>query len=220
MEITALIPTAYRPVGLRRVLESLHKTAPSVRVVVAAERDDTEAEKIASEYEALFVVCEKYRQGCAYAWNTALQAAPNSDIYVIGSDDAEFLDGWLEASLAGLEQIGGDGLVGFDSGKRKPFAEHYMMTRKFIIEYHGGVAAVPHYSSWCVDSEAWERAKSADKYIKVESAMVLHHWDGPNGDLAYTIALERREENRKIYNQRHKAGFPDDFEPILKAVTA
>lgn len=214
-KITALIPTFYRPDGLARVLASLKDTAPSVKCVIAAEADDIRALEIARTYGATAAQCEQPLQGCAYAWNTALKASPNDDIYVIGADDAIFKFGWLEESLKALDKLGGSGLVAFKSGHRRKFGDHYMMTRDFIVKHHGGVAAVPHYRSWCVDDEAQWRAKKAGKFIKCNEAVVIHD-KGTEDDKGYIMGQSYRELSRAIYYKRHASGFPDDFEAIIK----
>jgi hypothetical protein len=47
--------------------------------------------------------------------------------------------------------------------------------------------------------------------------LVIHDWRGPDGDEAYRIGSERREENKALYEQRRAAGFPDDFPRILES---
>ena len=215
--ITALLPTFHRPAGLRKALASLHETAPEVKVVVAIEPDDMEAVEIASEFNAEFVMCAAPRLGCSNAWNTALKASPDDDIYVIAADDAIFKAGWLEAALETLAKMGGSGLVAFASGKRKDFGDHYLMTRDFMIKYHGGVAAIPHYTSWCLDDEAQHRAQAAGLWRRCDEAVVVHN--KPNkgqSDAGYDMGRELREENQERYHKRQQAGWPDDFEPILR----
>lgn len=218
MKIVALIPTLHRPEGLLRVITSLRDTAPDVEIVVAIDPDDLQARLTARLFGAQVAVCKEARRGCAYAWNTAMSAATDADIYVLGADDCIFTPGWLEAALHALNtELNGSGLVGFNAKwKKTDLSFHYMMTRDFIIKHHGGVAAVPHYESWCVDSEACERAKAAGKYYKALDSVVLHDWKGPDGDETYRIAHTRRQVNKELYFQRLKNGFKDDFEPILR----
>jgi GT2 family glycosyltransferase len=216
MVIAALIPTLHRPAGLWRVLQSLEDTAPDVVRVVATDKDDRTAREIALTFNCTIAVCRDNRGGCAHAWNTALMAYPDADIYVLGADDAIFTAGWLEAALRALDDIGGDGLIGFNGQwKDSVMSFHYLMTRKFMIEHHGGVAAVPHYFTWGVDTEACKRAMRAGKYKKAMDAIVLHDWQGPDGDETYRMGAERRRETKKIYGGRAKHGFPDDFERII-----
>jgi GT2 family glycosyltransferase len=218
MVVAALTPTLHRPEGLRRVLQSLKDTAPDVVAVVACDPDDHFAHTIAERYGAIHVTIQEARAGCAHAWNIALLAYPDADAYILGSDDAIFTPGWYEAALAALAKIGGSGLVGFNDRRKdkKALAVHYMMTRDFIVEHHGGVMAVPHYKSWGLDTEACQRAIAAGKYIKCLEAIVIHDWRGPSGDDTYRMGLEYRKNVKELYEAREAAGFPDDFEPIIK----
>lgn len=217
MVVAALIPTLHRPAGLWRVLGSLEYTAPDVVRVVATDPDDQTAREIALAFHCVIAVCDANRLGCAHAWNTALKAYPDADLYVLGADDAIFTAGWLEAAIRALDSIGGDGLVGFNGQwKDSEMSFHYMMTRNFIVEHHGGVAAVPHYFTWGVDTEACKRAMLAGKYTKAMDAVVLHDWKGPHGDDTYRMGAERRGETKKIYYARERQKFPNDFEPIIR----
>lgn len=218
VKVAALIPTLHRPAGLWRVLGSLEDTAPSVVRVVATDPDDRTAREIALTFGCIISVCDDNRLGCAHAWNTALKAYPDADAYVLGADDAIFTPGWLEVALKALRKhLGGDGLVGFNAKwKQTEMAFFYLMTRQFMIEHHGGVAAVPHYFTWGLDTEACQRAIRAGKYYKALDAIVLHDWRGPDGDETYTMGRARREETKEIYKQRELLDFPDDFEPIIR----
>lgn len=210
MRIAALIPTLYRPEGLRRVLQSLTDTAPEVNAVIAREWDDFTAQKIGDAFGATVTVCELERAGCAYAWNTALKGALNYDAYIIASDDMEFLPNWLETVWKYLGRLERSGLVGMNADwKKSDYSFFYLMTRDFIVEHHGGVAAVPVYRYWGVDTEACERAMAVGKYIKTEARVCVHHRDKKG------LPLDMRKEVKAIYNARKAAGFPDDFERIL-----
>jgi GT2 family glycosyltransferase len=212
-KITALIPTFHRPLGLARTLQSLRDTS-DIKIVVALELDDVDGYKVAMNYGAVITFCIPPRAGCANAWNTALAASPNDDLYIIGADDAVFVEGWLGEALKGLDELGGSGLVGFESGHRKDYSDHYMMTRDFMIEHLGGVAAVPHYTSWCVDDEAILRARKVGKFYRSRTAVVRHD-KGAENDAGYKMGQECRKENKELFYKRQDAGFPDDFERII-----
>lgn len=218
MNIAALIPTLHRPAGLWRVVQSLEETAPNVIRVVATDPDDRTAREIAQVFDCVTAVCDDNRLGCAHAWNTALRAYPDADAYVLGADDAIFTAGWLEAALKALQkELKGSGLVGFNANwKKTDYSFFYLMTRDFIIEHHGGVAAVPHYFTWGLDTEACERAMRVGKYYKALDAVVLHDWQGPYGDETYRMGRARRAETKELYKRREELGFPNDFEPIIR----
>ena len=202
-----------------RALVSLQNTSHALDVVVASEFDDLAAYNICEKYNIKRVDCIRSKAGPAYAWNMALKAAPNSDIYVLGSDDVEFMPGWLDEGLKVLqEQLNGSGLVAFNEGSRKVertgFATQYMMTRDFIIEHNGGVAACPHYICDFTDVEASARAKKANKFAYANNAIVKHNWRVIDDD-GYRRADTRRSEARAVFKEREKNGFPDDYERII-----
>jgi hypothetical protein len=219
MRIAVLIPTIYRPAGLKRTLVTLQATAPECIAVVAAEKDDVEGQKMAERYGAIFTTCPEPLRGGAYAWNQALKAAPDFDAYFLGSDDIEFTPGWLEEVLRVLnDELCGSGFVGINDNRKnaKSFcATHYLMTRDFIIQYNGGVAAAPFYFCDWTDMEADRRARRANKWAWADKAIVRHIWMGPAGDAAYQRAAARRKDVRPIYEDRERRGYPDDFEPII-----
>lgn len=211
MKIAALIPTLYRPDGLWEVLQSLKATAPEVKAVIAREHNDIQAHWLGLQYGAAVVVCEQKQAGCAYAWNTALKAAPDYDAYVIASDDMEFLPGWLDEVNKYLPDYG---FVGMNAGwwAKSKYSIFYTMRRDFIIQYHGGVAAVPHYKVWGVDTEACDRAMAAEQYIKTPKQCAIHHRKKYQPD---NPPEEVRAEVKRIYKERKERGFPDDFERII-----
>ena len=223
MKIAVLTPTINRPAGLRRSLKSLKATAPTCTPVVAAEKGDAQARNIAAEFGAIFTVVSEPLAGGAKAWNDALRAAPDFDAYFTGSDDIEYTPGWLEEVLRLLDvDLKGSGLVGINDNRwgrdkvEKMCATHYLMTRDFVIEHMGGVAAQPFYFCDWTDMEATARARRAGKFTWAEKAVVKHLWDGPKGDPAYIRAAKMRPAVRLIWNDRKERGFPDDFEPIIK----
>ena len=219
MRIAVLLPTCHRPAGLRRALQTLKDTAPDLHPVVAAEADDSQAPIIAKEFGATFTVCPEPYRGCGAAWNTALRAAMDFDAYFLGSDDIIFMPGWIEAVLRAFEKLGGSGFVGINDCRKnaeKFCATHYLMTRDFIIDYNGGVAAAPCYACDYTDMEADRRARRAGKWIWAKDALVKHDWKGPYGDETYRRATAVRSGMKSIYLEREKQNFPNNFPPILR----
>ena len=217
-DVFVLIPVIYRPIRLRRVLQSLKDTAPEIGIVVAIEADDAKCEAVAKEFGAIATKCTRVRGGCSYAWNTALAAAPGTaQGFVLGADDLVFKEGWYEAAQAALESIGGDGLVGFnDLHKADPkCATHYLMTRNHLITVNGGVMTCPHYKTECVDVEACERAQAVNKYIYAENAIVEHVWNGRVPDEYFLNNMRYSDKMRCLLDERRKMGYPNDFEAVL-----
>jgi glycosyltransferase involved in cell wall biosynthesis len=222
MRFVACIPTYFRPEGLRRVLKSIKDQAPFMDVSVAVEPSDLEAVRICQEFGAICTVCKEPDQGDVYAWNTAFASVCNDyDIFIVLADDTYIMPGCIEEAAKYILEYG---LVGFndndireleiDNGRvviKQDYATHYMMTRDHIIQYQGGCLMVPHYAGWYPDKEAAERAKRVKQYIKIERANMKHDWQGSATDNHY-------KEMKALYEKREKAGFPDDFEPIVCAL--
>lgn len=219
MDAIVLIPTLHRPKGLRRTLQSLKDTC-GLPSSVAADPDDLEAQEIAEEFGAIFTFCPEIHLGGAAAWNVALKAAPDHEAYFLGSDDILFMPGWWEEVLDTLaKQLNGSGFVCINDGRKnaeKFCGTHYLMTRDFIVEHNGGVAASPFYFCDWTDMEADRRARKAKKWAWAQKASVKHLWLGPTGDEGYRRAYAQRKNVRPIYEERERLGFPNNFEPIIK----
>lgn len=229
-KIGVCIPTFFRVYGLRRILQSIRDTAkfaniPGVQVVasVANEPDDVNARIVSKEYGATLATCPIRRNGTANAWNNAMAAEPDCDAYILGSDDLYFMYGWLEEVMMYVNQ--GYGLVGFNDNDirelrvdkrtckiiRNPdYVCHYLMTREFIIQHHGGVMAIPWYDGWWLDVEACQRAKRVGMLIHALDANIKHDWKGAAGTGGHY------ERNKQIYDARKKANFPNDFEAVIQ----
>lgn len=225
MNIAVLLPTIYRKDGLHRTLQSLFETTKNyeLTIVVAHEKDDNDAKSICNiykmmQYNIIKAVCEKEKQGPAYAWNTALQASQNNDGYFLASDDITFTDGWLDEILK-VYAIANKGLIGVNDGtgkyERAGFCTHYFMARSFIRDINGGVVCCPHYLADYCDVEVIERAKKVNQFAYAEHARIFHHWREVD-DEAYKRADERRTEARGIFVRRKAEGFKDDYERIIE----
>lgn len=227
MNAVILLATLNRPEWLLRILTSWQETAPQLEMRVATDPDDLRAREIVQGYpHAYTTICQELRRGPAYAWNTALKAADtfcrSTGAYIIVGDDCVFKPGWWEATLAGLAHLGGSGLVGFNDGRKdgnRFTSTHYLMTRDFIVKYHGGVAAVPHYRTINVDMEATRRAQRAGMYYWAKDAHVVHDWHGrPNDnkfDQTYEAARPFWKADAALAKERERAGWPDDFPPVI-----
>jgi GT2 family glycosyltransferase len=217
ISIAVIIPTIYRPDGLRRVLSSLMTS--DVTPIVIMERDDKEAVEICLDYLVRFRSVDKPLQGPAYAWNTGLKHFQFYDAYFLGSDDIVFEEGWLSVTLGVLKsQLNGSGLVGVNDGtgkfERTGWATQYLMTKDFIIEENGGVLACPHYLCDFTDVEACLRAQRVNKFAYASEAKVTHHWREVD-DEAYKRADGKRKAMKVLFEKRKEMGFPDDYERII-----
>lgn len=206
MNIAIIVPTFFRLHGLRRALQTLQDTAPAVHPIVVREKDDAEAEIIARQFDASIVTCPLSRRGSVPAWNLGLATEPNHDAYILGADDCYYLPGWYEALVQCVEENGGSGLFALNDGTD---IQHYMMTRDFIIEHHGGVMAVPHYSGWSLDFEACARAERAGLRFFAREAHIVHDWHGSASKISF-------KNDRETFYLREADGFPDDFDAIVQ----
>ena len=216
MNIAILLPTIYRPDGLKRTLASLSTTLADV--IVISEQDDYQATNIALNYMCRICRTDKPYQGPAYAWNTGLKHAQFYDAYVLANDDDEYCPNWLPEVLKVYNETK-CGLIGLNdlSGKyeRVGYCTHYFKTRDFIINYNGGVVACPHYACDFTDVEVYERGKRNNQFAYAEKAMVKHHWREIE-DEGYALADQRRKEARDKFVERKMNNFPDDYKAIIK----
>jgi hypothetical protein len=161
----------------------------------------------------------EYR-GCSQAWNDALMLS-KGDPVVLAADDLVFEDGWLGAALSVLDEFeDGWGLVGFNDGHtdNRIFSTHYLASRRLVCEVFGGVIAWEHYTHSFNDVEASERAKRADRYSWSEDARVTHkHWafGGRPKDDTDRRNLDGWFDSERVYRERSRAGFPNDFKPAI-----
>lgn len=228
MRTAILLPTIYRPSGLLRVLDSIFYTVQNhvleesdkTEIVIACEDDDKEVWIWSPDIN--IAVCKEKMKGPAYAWNTALQWLEDRnktyDLYVLASDDIEFLSGWLEQVIK-VQQETNRGLIGLNdnSGKyeRAGFCTHYAMTREFIKKYNGGVVACPHYSADFTDREIIDRADLVDQFAYAKEANIIHY-HRKQDDLGYKKADDQRQAMRELYLKRKRDNFPNDYPAIIK----
>ena len=226
MIVTVLLPTFYRPNGIKRTLDSLFSSITldkkiQVKAVIAREIDDRKVEDIVSEYNfSKCAVCPRPEQGPAYAWNVALFHARNSDLYFLGSDDIVFHPGWLIEALREFEKLNYSGVVGCNdmSGKyeRAGFSTQLLMSRDYMVEYNGGVAAYPFYYADYVDLEICVRAKAVNKFVYAKDSIVEHRWREVMDRGYEKVTPNILQSMGKLYHQREHEGFPNDFERIIK----
>jgi GT2 family glycosyltransferase len=198
--------------GLRHTTEG-----HDIEIVCAVDADPQSRDELAPLVDRM-LYSEEYR-GCSRAWNDCL-AASKGDPVVFAADDLEWHPGWLEASLAVLEEFpDGWGLVGFNDGHwDAELSTHYLMSRRFIIEVLGGVVAWDFYRHSFNDLEVNERAKLAGRYAWCQDAHVRHvHWlfgDRPQ-DATDTRTLGEHTDSQHIFLGRQAAGYPSDYEPVI-----
>jgi glycosyltransferase involved in cell wall biosynthesis len=159
-------------------------------------------------------------KGPVRAWNAGLAQA-TGEYLVFGADDLWFHEGWLPLALDALEEIRDrNGLVGFNDGITDGSKEctHFLMTREFCRDYHGGVLAFPSYRQYWTDVESYYRATGFDRYRWASGSKVehLHHlWGKSTNDHTYQKANPYFDRDKRAFERRQTRGFPNDFEPVV-----
>lgn len=151
-------------------------------------------------------------------WNIGLQASSRGEKNwnILTADDLIFYPKWWQNALSTLNY----GFIGLNdmSGHYEGNASHYMMTDQFIRMHNGGVLVIPCYQTWYTDVETCERAKIAGKYVYAVTSLVEHNhpdWGKSSLDDTYKLRISKREEDRLLYEERKKQGFPNDFKNII-----
>jgi hypothetical protein len=226
--VSVIIPSAGRPKQCRACVDQLLKTTEGwdVECIVIAEPLGLDASHL-NQYAKLFHrdprmqlrVCQDHK-GPVRGWNYGAELSVGQFL-VFGADDLNWHDGWLAIALDAMNGIRGrNGLVGFNDGitNGNREATHFMMSRDFCIEYHGGVLAFPSYYQYYTDVESWHRAKKADRYRWAFQAKVEHmhpQWDKAERDATYDLSSPKFGEDKTIFTRRLEKGFPNDFEAVV-----
>lgn len=225
LKTAVIMPSRGRAEQLVRCLRRLFETTGNhdVSAVVLLDTDDTpsiEAVKALNDPRVVLHIdggtpIEKWNTGAVIASRLGVQAL------ALGADDLWWGDGWFEAAMRGLTHLPDrSGLVGFNemTGARRDFSTHYLMTLDYLIDYNGGVFACPKYLSYFIDPEACARAVRAGRYYYAEDCEVEHRhpfWHKANQDDTYQRSAPNYEHDQAIYEERYRAAFPDDFEPMI-----
>lgn len=222
--ISILLATMGRPDRVQAFVSSLIATTRGhdVELVAAVDQDEESVRRLAPADGAMSLVIDwsDEPRGSSRAWNDALRAS-TGDPVVLAADDLEFQPGWLEAALTCLTEFpDGWGLVGFNDGHWGPeLSTHYMMSRRFVVEVLGGVVAWEAYHHSFNDREANARAQAAGRYKWCEGAKVFHrHWlfGDREQDKTDQRELGLHPWSERKFAERQAAGFPNDYEGVIK----
>ncbi len=219
--ISVVIPSRGRADQLKKCINGLKATTQGhdVQTVIVLDEDDAASINAIGATPVTPIVLSGEPKNAVEKWNLGAHAA-SGDWLVLGADDLEWGDGWLEKALTTPNQ----GFIGFNDGHMdgKELATHYMMTREYSRAHNGGVLAIPHYHSWYLDVEATERAKRAGKFAFAREAYVEHRhplWNKAQMDDTYRRGQQWYAIDQQTYAERSRAGFPDDFESVLTEAT-
>jgi hypothetical protein len=231
MKIAISIPAYFRPRGLRRIIESVHRENSEIEPIIIIDEDDVESLAIAQEFHTTYEVVPA-KTLAPIKWNLALSFQPDYDAYILGTDDIEFLPGWWQAVKSALVKIRFSGVVGFNDhffdGNFQGWATHYLATRDFIIKHCGGVLYPPCYQHYCGDPEVGLRATAIHKFIWARDAHILHkimdgdqewrtNWDDTWSDenLAASNVGPIFSQDFALHKERKKLGWPNTWEPAI-----
>jgi GT2 family glycosyltransferase len=216
LKISIIIPSAYRPQNLARLLNAIYASelVTPVEVIVGVMDDDAESAEVIKGYPVDTVVLRdvtEYPGGAVTGWNKLAQFARYDWLCLLADDTLPRWD-WLIAVKAAHEQLGKPGLIGLndlhtDGAK---YATHFLIHRHFAIEHCGGVVIAPEYRSWWFDVELCEIAQQHGAYIFAQRAIVEHiHYDWVDSvfDKTYADSLPWHEVDRVIYEQRKAARY-------------
>ena len=219
MKTAVILPTWSRvkqaALCTRRLLDT-----SSCDVIIITEDDMHEFGDLVDDKRVYFLlVAKRPRLTAVMKWNYGLECMPDYDAYVLGADDVWAHDDWHNEALR-VQRESGCGFIGINDGQRGSalMSTHYMMTREFIVQHHGGVMAIPHYRSWAIDEEATLRAKRANQFVYSERAVLEHRhyvWNKSEQDVTYCSAKPSHDYDVEICKMRHLRGFPNDFEAVI-----
>lgn len=209
-EISIILPTYKRADRLAKLLDSVIDD-PELEVVVIHDKDDPTM--IGSHFGPFIHHEMPVRYTGIQKWNIGLSLAnPNSHYYMLLGDDTEFPPNWKHVAL----QTPNDGFVGFHDGHHTNFYPHYMMTRAWCKQYHGGVLAIPAYKAWYCDVETIARARRVSH--EANGGLILHHnpfyGEGERDD-SYRFTQQNKYQDATTFMKRQALGFPDDFEGVI-----
>jgi hypothetical protein len=232
LHVAVLLPTKGRAkTAAKRARELLKTPLPAgvkLTVIPAVEYSDAETLKALARVEglpggsSLELVKRPAKTTAVQGFNMAYARARSlgADWVVLGADDVEWKDGWLEKALDAAR--GGAQVVGLNDGHTDMahYGAHYMATVAFLEEHHGGVMAPPQYSSWWFDREIGERANAMGVYAYTPEAVIEHHhpdWGLAEMDDTYREAWPAHDVDRDLYLHRQFAGRPIDYAPATEA---
>jgi GT2 family glycosyltransferase len=219
--ISVLLATTGRPEMAAASIASLAESTigHEVEVVLASDVEPVQVPEYGSRFCVVIDHCDE-RRGSSRAWNDALRRA-QGDPLVLAADDLEWQPGWLDAALETLGTLpGGWGFVGLNDGHwGADLSTHYLMSRRLIAEVFGGVVAWECYLHSFQDREANERARRAGRYAWCEQARIVHRhwlWGERQQDETDTRNLGGHTQSELAFHARAAAGFPNDYEPIIR----
>lgn len=217
LRVSILIPSAYRPRKLQRLLDALYASqlVVPIEVIVSSMENDLESIALLRQYPINAVAeraLSEYPGGAVIGWNKLYPLARYEWIAML-ADDTVPAPNWLVEMKAAYEKLNKPGLIGLNDlhSDGYNYATHFVMHRQFINDHCGGVLIPDEYQSWWFDVELCEIAKREGVYFYAERAIVEHRhydWHQTEFDKTYLDSLPLHDVDRAVYERRKAAGFP------------
>ena len=221
---SVIIPTRGRYEKLKACLESLKRTAPEAEVILVIDIDEADMMDDLDIPEGVCqVVWGLTRHTPIEKWNYGATLA-SGDILMLASNDVFFHADWLKWALDAFTSLPGEeGVVGTNDLRTTGYVSspHYLASRKWLMENYGGVLACPAYKFSFIDYDICHKAKLTNNYVWAQGSVVSH--DHPQTNSAEIDEVHREgylagsfEEDKALFLERQKQGFPVVWDGVLK----
>lgn len=223
-KVSVVIPQRGRIEKFRKALDTLLSTAPQAEVIVVIDEDDNESWSVAfGEYSKTPIRFLRSTDKSPLAkWNYGASHA-TGDVIVAASNDVEFQSQWLEYALDALTSVPDDqAMVAFNDTVTTPevSSPHFLMTRKYIVKYNGGVLMPSCYAFQFADVENRLRAQSLGRYVCAKASIVKHLHPMTNtaskDEIHEQGAYKYFEQDQKLFLSRKTENFPITWEAVVK----
>jgi hypothetical protein len=230
MKVAVCIPSKGRAYQLESwlgvmLLQPLPPGVAELIVPIAYEADDGDTKNAAYRLRDLWAdsdvtilpLARPSNSTAVIGWNMAYNVAysAGADWFVLGADDIRWHDDWLKESFRVADGSGAQ-VIGLNDGHTNldDYAPHYMAHRDYIENHQAGFFVPPVYQSWWFDRDVCQKAQALDLYAPAWLTWVEHRhpdWKTAPMDDTYQEARPLHEEDRRLYEQRKRAGFPADY---------
>ena len=210
-EISIIIPTLGRPERLKKTLSGLDIDDSELQIIILYNHDDTSMRGFSFK-DPILPFELPTRMTAIQKWNIGARISCGKYI-LLAQDDIEFPLLWKEKALS----TPNNGFIGFQDGHgNEEFYPDYMATRNWLRLNQGGVLVVPHYKSWCGDLEIRDRAMRVGDYVCGGTIIHNHVFHNPFlDDETYRLGRKNHDQDFKLYEERKRLDFPNDFEGVL-----
>jgi len=220
VSVSIIIPTRQRLDRLLHTITSLRDAGATglTELVIVVDNDPEIYDYLKAKHLADILIYNTERLEAVASWNTGAAMA-NGDYLFTGADDIIFKPGWLDRALEAM-QSRNYGVVAINDMHNGPDgpATHVLINRQFSRDHLGGVLWCPHYVHYFIDTEVKIRAATIGRFHWCKEAIVEHQHPAAGkakNDSLYQESQKWWEQDERTFNERQKAGWPDDYEAIL-----